>query len=233
MTPDGNGVFNVTLGTRYSLDNISVVDDNYYLEIQLEASPGVWQTLDRRQRLVSVPFAITAKNVRGGTVVTASNYENGKVISGINTTTTYGTGIFGETSCNAAQSLLAGHAGVAGNNRSDGVGVRGYSTNGIGVLGSGAVGGIYGFGTGTGASGAYGAYGYSAGTATSADPSLGAGVVGKNTQDTVPSGRIAAPGVYGESSSGAGVYGISAGAAGTAGVRGVSSGTNGWGVYGA
>ena len=201
VRPDSNGVFNVLLGTRYSLDNISVVDDSYYLEIQAEASPGAFQTLTPRQRLVSVPFAITAKNVRGGTVVATTNLESQRAISGINTTTTYGYGVYGETYSTGLPALF-GAAGVTGNNRGVGAGVFGISTGGTGVMGSGASGGIYGS-TADG----IGIYGISAGTATSADPSLGAGAVGKNTQATIPPGRIAAPGVYGESTQGTGVYG--------------------------
>lgn len=67
VSPDNDGVFNTSL-EGYSMGGSipfpEFLSENYYLGILIY--DGGWQPLSPRQRLVSVPFAITAKNLKGG-----------------------------------------------------------------------------------------------------------------------------------------------------------------------
>jgi len=62
LQPDSNGIFNVNIGGTGLPEFLT---DDYYLEVLVGEEK---EKLGPRQRLVSVPFAITARNVKGGTV---------------------------------------------------------------------------------------------------------------------------------------------------------------------
>lgn len=221
-TTDSNGVFNIILS---GVPDFTAED--YYVEFVVGARiGGTWRVetipdptlpspANKRQRLVAVPFAITAKNVRGGTIQAESSTSGLSAIRASSRSTS-GAG-------NAVEGTSLGlGAAVKGTNTStsttgDKSGVEGASDIGIGVLG------------------------ISAGTATSTYPRLGAGVYGSNIQTTIPAGGIASAGVYGKSASGSGVEGRSGTGngvkgesitAGKAGVWGENTVASGWGVYG-
>jgi len=70
VDPDDNGIFNMIIsGTSTNPMGASfpefLTDSNY---IEFGIYDTAWSTLSPRQRLVSVPYAITAKNLKGGMV---------------------------------------------------------------------------------------------------------------------------------------------------------------------
>jgi hypothetical protein len=122
---DAEGVFSVILGP-WDDDGIPMpefLEDNFYLEIEIGGA-----RLEPRQRLVAVPFAITSRNVRGGTVVAQSETWHG---------------VRGESSGTGLSS------GVTGANLSTepdaGIGVSGLSST-FGMAGAGGRIGVSGFG---------------------------------------------------------------------------------------
>jgi hypothetical protein len=224
VTPNAEGVFNTTFGTdAYPLLEEFTTDNNYYLEISVRDTSGD-TTLTPRQRLVSVPMAITAKNVKYSDAV-------GVLASG-----TSAGGSFETVSGSAVYARTTGvrglHRGVYGiSNSENGRGVQGSCDDGIGVYGSGEV-GVYGLGTTVGGS-------FEA-TATSGDRVAVYGITGRNTGvlgyhvGTTQAGIFgksdSATGVRGESSSNvsSGVYGKNT--AGGYGVQGLSTVASGVGV---
>jgi|GEM_PF-2951724 len=133
IDPDDNGIFNHILGTKIN-PIPDIVGDEYYLAIDVEGKGE----LNPRQRLVSVPFAITAKNLKGGKV----NADGGSGIA-----------VFAQSS--------GGYAVHGQSDTTDGIhgvgargGVLGYSSTGYGVYGEGATeGGSFVSTTGNGVSG--------------------------------------------------------------------------------
>ena len=93
LQPDSNGIFNVNIGATNLPEFLT---DDYYLEILV--GPETEPPLSPRQRLVSVPFAIMAKNLKGGLVEAIGDPAVKGSVAGA--TTTFGelgrkiTGIF-------------------------------------------------------------------------------------------------------------------------------------------
>jgi hypothetical protein len=181
---NANGVFNVNLEL---LNTALFTDDRqYWLEIGADMPSVGIVTFTPRQQLVSVPFAITARNVRGGTVVAEAT--SGSAVEG-NATTGYGVEGF-STSGTGVYGQCADGYGVYGSSR-NGRGVYGQSANNIGVYGTGATAGGSFESSGKAVVGLGGSDGvYATGTV---------GVTGIGTTDGVRG--------YGSSDGGSGVYG--------------------------
>ena len=78
VTFDEDGVFNVLLGTTNPLNDERLTNfslDSYWLQISVEDPPGSgsFDILSPKQRLVSVPMAMTARDVRGGDIIIGNN----------------------------------------------------------------------------------------------------------------------------------------------------------------
>ena len=69
---DENGIFNTYLGNPHGADLPEFTTDNFYLEITVDNN-----ILSPRERLVAVPFAITARNVFGGSGNLRGNLQIG------------------------------------------------------------------------------------------------------------------------------------------------------------
>jgi len=59
------GVYSVIFGAIPANPLTATFDTDYYLEIEVETTPGVYETLLPRQALTSVPYAINADTVDG------------------------------------------------------------------------------------------------------------------------------------------------------------------------
>jgi len=149
VQPNANGIFNVEVsGAADHTASGSFPDflsDDYYLEILVESAGA----LTPRQRLVSVPFAVTAKNVKGGSVIATSVEATNGFVGGIGVSGVagWGTGVFGRGDVAGVKGEVNTTAGVPvgsavwGNADNDGIGVKGTSRNGIGVYGRGDIAG--------------------------------------------------------------------------------------------
>ncbi|MFA5113699.1 MAG: hypothetical protein WC529_05335 [Candidatus Margulisiibacteriota bacterium] len=240
-----NGIFNVLLGSKTAL-NVEFTTDYYYVGIAVAGDAE----MTPRQRLVSVPYAYTAKNLEGGVVNARAASDTVTVIKGTNAvfvvggTEYLGTGVRG-----TGKIGVSGFGSVAGGSfeSTTGSGVMGFSATNTGgnagVLGVNTVSGgwgVYGlsnYGYGVGGNGtSLGVWGTSAGSATESSPWSGAGVYGSSTRVTVTSGTIPPAGVYGTSLKGPGVAGVSLTNIGVYGKSVVAGGsfesTAGVGVYG-
>jgi hypothetical protein len=143
LSVDSNGIFNVMLGTIPDSSPMpEFLEEIYYLQITVAGTPLV-----PRQRLVATPFAITARNVRGGTVVAQSATWHG--VRGESRGTGLSSGVTGANLSTAADagpgvSGLSGTVGVAG--ASSKVGVAGFGAGNLGVLTGLERVGVYGHG---------------------------------------------------------------------------------------
>jgi hypothetical protein len=147
--PDNEGVFNLHLGKGIPGGvGLDFTEDDYYLGLQV----GADSEMTPRHRLVSVPFAVTAKNVRGGTVA-ASVLTAGRAavsgraglfgILGESTDIASGTGVRGIS--RGSDPLYA--IGVYGGSRMVGVaggGITTLETADTGVKGEGRSRGVLG-----------------------------------------------------------------------------------------
>jgi hypothetical protein len=199
---DSNGVFNLTLGEGLPETlKPDFTSEDYYVEFVVGATiGGTWRmetipdpTLpspaNKRQRLVSVPFAITAKNVRGGTVVAGNSAGNG---------------VYGEVTSDTLDSGWS--AGVYGRGRAGTHGVMGYTASATrnAVMGwnDGSGSGVYGFGRA-----GIGVQGYipnKKANGTTDNDNTNPAVYGYNLSPATGDN----PGVKGESVKGYGVYGF-------------------------
>jgi hypothetical protein len=223
IVPDSNGVFNAYLAGTTGNPLPEFLADNYYMEIVIEGDSG---PLSPRQRLVAVPFAITARNVRYSETIGV--YGKGTTAGG-SFESTSGWGVFSRVQSGTGGAVFGRYGAQVydlplnlGSLASDKYGVYGASQNEIGVYGwGGKAGGSFESTAGPGvwakSAGLYGVYGE---TATSGVPALFgvAGVTGRN--------KNIGYGVAGISDLGAGVLGSGL----LVGVSGMS--TNGVGVYG-
>jgi len=211
IQPDANGIFNVEVygdaehTTRGSFPDF--LTDDYYLEVTID-SVGA---LAPRQRLVSVPFAITAKNVKYSADIGV--YASGESAGGnFESSSRHGVGVRGSSSDNIG---VSGNGAVQGGffESDNGTGVRGYSNN-VGVSGFGTIaGGSFESFSGKGiyaySRDVFGVEGYS---------SSGSGIYG-HTDGTTAAGVSGIGnggyGVWGNGGSGTGVYGSGATAGGS------------------
>ncbi len=136
-------IFNVVLGPKDDTDRDlpEFLTDNYYLEILVES-----ETLAPRQRLVSVPYAITAKNLKGGVVYATTTAIDVYPVYGVCPGQGAVSGVYGTNSTigsNAGPGVrgrsLYGH-GVYGSTEARG------TPRGAGVYGEGPYVGVYGNG---------------------------------------------------------------------------------------
>jgi hypothetical protein len=244
-------IFNIVLQTGsapYTTTLPEFTTDTYYLEIAAYTGTA-WQPLTPRQPLVSVPYAITAKNVRGGTIQAESSTAGISAIwASSRSTSGAGNGVEG--------SSMGSGAGVKGTNTAalavTGVkaGVEGTSSTGPGVQGTGTsnsapgVKGInnsdLGYGVHGEAVNGYGVYGKSASaTTTITSPWFGVGVFGINYASsyiapeqttyigTLPL-KVYSAGIFGQ---GDGTVGITGFSKQNVGIYGTSNASNKAGVY--
>ncbi|MFC1568577.1 hypothetical protein ACFL37_02655, partial [Candidatus Margulisiibacteriota bacterium] len=69
---DENGIFNAILGSTTPIPDSAFEGDVAYMEIRVQKD-GIWSQIFERQRMVAVPYAITARNVRDGVVANAQS----------------------------------------------------------------------------------------------------------------------------------------------------------------
>jgi hypothetical protein len=146
---DSNGVFNVILGRDDDgRDLYEFLEESYFLRISID---GV--DLSPVQQLIPVPFAITSRNVRGGTVVAQSATSHG--VRGESSGTGLSSGVTGanlstEPNAGIGVSGLSSTFGIAG--AGGRIGVTGFggveslgvpTVTGVGVYGSGVSAGGY------------------------------------------------------------------------------------------
>jgi hypothetical protein len=182
--------------------------DNYWLKINRGS------IAEPPQRLVAVPFALTARNVKGGSLVVSSTSE-------APITATY-------TGIDPASAAIMGSSSTP-----LGTGIYGNGPFGFGVYGSGEIAGVLGSSPGVPGINTVGIMGNQDNPIALVIPPV---IYADRTW--VPVGAVAGsaaggfPGVSGLSNYGYGVYGTTSSPTQTAGVGGFSSGYVGHGVWG-
>jgi hypothetical protein len=228
-TATSQGIFNLIVDpgpNTFSGTFPEFTGDNYYLKI-IVVNGGTDIPLSPRQRLVAVPLAITARNIRGGTVkasgegsVAAVKGVYGvepMVVIGSSAAPEYATGILGHTN----------GIGVYGQGKNGSTAVKGdntFSTSGF-VVGGGMTSSLNYYGTGVEGLGNIGVRGEGAAAGGSFESSGGHGVDGRYHDGT----RLRSYGYLGSLSYGA--YGKYVNSDGTSGPYGYLGGSN-YGIYG-
>jgi len=219
-------IFNVILGPTGMPEFLA---ETYYLQITVGG-----QTLMPRQRLVSVPFAITAKHITGeGASVfiwTSSAPWYGPIFSR-NETAAGGFGVvgFGRSAGVVGEGIGGDAAGVEGYTSSEAkAGVRGYNSRTVsgdnpGVLGESYRGiGVYGK---SGAENKAAVFGdnTSSGSGVRGDSAFGIGVAGVSKSTTFTTPNLLGVPIGGVAGAGDGFAGVSGGSVKNYGVYGATN----------
>ncbi|MBI5699322.1 hypothetical protein HZC35_03305 [Candidatus Saganbacteria bacterium] len=250
---DANGVFNLALGEGLPDSNKPDFSADLYVEFVVTARVGGvlrTETLAPRQRMVSVPGALSVKGV-------ATNFNTTPVDARISNVGNSQNAVYAETNGSGFASYGKGTGSTSGgvkgevtNTTNSNYAVSGYSAGtGAAVYGN-SVGG-YGI-SGRGPTTKGGVTGTTNASLTSAftnfgvlgDSSGGYGVVGNSyssygiygisvSNSGIYGSSTSGSGIFGDSANGSGVRGRGAGGSGTAGVWGENVAvSNGWGIYG-
>ena len=247
-----NGIFNVILGTNPINIDWEPETTRYFLGIKV----GTASEMEPRQELVSVPFAMVAKNLKGGRVnaesdLSGSDWDHDISVGYFNATGTTGNtkAIIGTAKSVGVEGRASGRwgrgvwgtnsdegCGVYGMNLSEGenagIGVKGKSNKGYGVYGESTSGdGVYGF---TESWEKAGVYGYSAlGKGIEGKSDFTAGVFGESTNPTYaePWWYLVVP-VGATIGKGDGLVGVHGSSTKNYGVYGFTASSGRAGVYG-
>lgn len=181
-TTNANGLISIQIGAGTVISGtvagINWAADSYYIKTETDPAGGTAYSISGTTQLLSVPYALYAKNAGGGSGFTlpyigaannasslfeVTNNGVGRSIAGINTSTTsYVSAVTGTVSSTTPGAYATGvrgasngnngnGVGVWGSNEDDGFGVYGTSPNGYAVIGvttTGTAGDFYSEGTG-------------------------------------------------------------------------------------